>query len=113
MSDHHQHIAMDDDGRLVATADLQTDPESGVLRAQLHVEAGHQRPGTGGKLVDAVLARAASGRAVRLLATISAGDAEVLERLRERCEDVQIRAAGATVIVEGNLGDPLLGRPQL
>ena len=27
---HHQHIDLDDEGRLVATADLQTDPQSGV-----------------------------------------------------------------------------------
>ena len=103
MSDNHLHLALDDGGRLVATADLQTDAQSGVLRAQLHVEAGHQRPGTGGRLVDAVVARAIAERAVRLVATLPAGEAEVLERLRERCPDVETRSAGATVIAEGNL----------
>ena len=106
MSASHDHIAMDDEGRLVATADLQTDSQSRVLHAQLHIEAGHQRPGTGGRLVDAVLARAASERVVRLVATFRAGEAEVLERLQEVCEDMQTRAVGATVIVEGNLRSP-------
>ncbi len=100
---HHQHIDLDDEGRLVATADLQTDPQSGVVCAQLHVEPGHQRPGTGGRLVDAVLARVASREVVRLVATLPAGEAEVLERLRERCPDVRVRPAGATVIAEGNV----------
>ena len=106
MSENHQHIAMEDGGRVVAAADLQTDSQSRVLHAHLHVEAGHHRPGTGERLVDAVLARAASERVVRLEATFSPSEAEVLERLRERCEDVRTRAAGATVIAEGNLRDP-------
>ncbi len=106
MSENHHQITMEDGGRVVATADVQTDPESRALHAQLHLEAGQHRPGTAERLVDAVLARAAAERVVRLEATFSPSEAEVLKRLRERCEDVRTRAAGATVIAEGNLRDP-------
>lgn len=110
MPENSHHVAIDDEGRLVAAADLQTDPGSGVSRAQLHVEAGHNRPGTGARLMDAVVdavrASAVSERVMRLVAAIPAGEAEVLERFWERCDDVQTRAAGATVIAEGTLRDP-------
>ncbi len=106
MSKNYHRIAMEDGGRVVAAADVHTDSHSRVLYAQLHVEAGHHRPGTGERLVDAVLARAASEGVVRLEASFSPSEAEVLERLRERCEDVRTRAAGATVIAKGNLRDP-------
>lgn len=105
MSEKRQHIAMEDAGQVVATADLRTDAQSRILHAQLHVESGHHRPGTGERLVDAVLARAVSERVLRLQATFSPSEAEVLSRLRERCVDVRTRPAGATVIAEGNLRD--------
>jgi hypothetical protein len=112
VSEDRQHIEVEDGGRVVAVADLQVDPPSRTMRAQLHVVAGHHRPGTGEDLVDAVLARAAAEQVMRLEATVPAGEAEVLTRLQERCGDLRTRPAGATVLVEADLRDPRPGRQE-
>jgi len=103
MSSDDQHITIEVDDRVVAAADLHLDPDAGVLHADLHLEAGHRRPGTGADLVDTVLAEADAAPGTPLQATLPAGDAESLIRLRERCDSVQTRPAGATVIAEGSL----------
>jgi phage shock protein A len=38
-----------------------------------------------------------------MLATMPLGDTEMLDRVRERCDDVEARAAGATKLVEARL----------
>jgi hypothetical protein len=55
------------------------------------------------ELVDAVLAEADREPGTRFRATLPVGDAELVTRLRERCPDVQLRAAGATVLADGIL----------
>ena len=46
----------------------------------------------------------------RLEATLPLGDAESLDRLRERCDDVQVRPAGASCLVDAALpADASLG----
>jgi hypothetical protein len=39
----------------------------------------------------------------RLLATMPLGDTEMLDRVRQRCDDVHTRAAGATKLVDARL----------
>ncbi|MBW8764755.1 MAG: hypothetical protein JF630_00500 [Geodermatophilales bacterium] len=41
--------------------------------------------------------------AQRLVATMPLSDTEMLQRVRERCEQVEARPAGATKIVEARL----------
>jgi hypothetical protein len=38
-----------------------------------------------------------------MLATMPIGDTEMIDRVRERCDDVAARAAGATKLVEARL----------
>ena len=57
----------------------------------------------GARLVDAVLADPAVGRAERLVATMPLNDTEMLDRVRQRSGEVAARAAGATKIVEARL----------
>jgi hypothetical protein len=69
----------------------------------MHVESGHLPGGTRTRLVDAVLKHPRVDEADRLLATMPLGDTEMLDRVRERCDDVEPRAAGATKLVNARL----------
>jgi GNAT superfamily N-acetyltransferase len=102
-SNTHHHVTVDGAEGVAAEADVHADHDNGLVQADLHVEPGHQRPGIRTDLVDAVLDSAEPGS--HLLATLPAGDAEILTRLRERCTDVETRSAGATVLAEGTLAD--------
>ena len=97
MPDNLQHITIEDDDRVLAEADVRSEPD--VVRAALRVEAGHLPPGTRARLVDAVLDIPDAQPGTRLEVTLPAGDAEMLERMRERCEHVETRAAGASCLL--------------
>lgn len=92
-----QHITIEDDGRLLAEADVRSEPD--VIRAALRVEAGHLPVRTRTRLVDAVLDTSNAPSGTPLEMTLPAGDAEILLRMRERCTDVSTRAAGASCLL--------------
>lgn len=104
-SDEHTTIQIEDGGRLLAAADVEPPDDDGVAHSALHVESGHLPGGTRTRLVDAVLESPEVDRAERLLATMPIGDTEMLDRVRQRGQDVQVRAAGATKLVEARLDD--------
>ena len=58
-------IQIEDDGRLVAAADIQPPDDDGVARSALHVESGQLPGGTRTRLVDAVLDSPQVGQAAR------------------------------------------------
>lgn len=97
-----RQVILSDDGQVVAAADVQPlDPN--VVRACLHAGAGHVPVGTRSRLVDAVLDLSEAKEGRKLEATLPLGDAEALDRLRTRCEDVQTRPAGASCLVDAVL----------
>jgi hypothetical protein len=96
-------IRIENDGRTLATAEVHPVEQSGVLHSALHAESGQLPTGTRTRLVDAVLDSPEVDSADRLVATMPVSDTEMLDRLRERCDDVEARAAGATKIVEARL----------
>jgi hypothetical protein len=98
-------VSIEEDGRLVATADVHPADGDGVAHSALHVEAGQLPTGTRSRLVDAVLDHPEVSAAERLVATMPISDTEMLDRVRERADEVQAHAAGATKIVEARL-DP-------
>jgi uncharacterized phage protein gp47/JayE len=100
---HDRQVEVAEDGRVVGVADVHPVEDSAVVRAELHVEAGHLRVGTSARLVDAVLDLPATKEGHRLEATLPIGDTESLDRLRARCEAVQTRPAGATCLVDATL----------
>jgi hypothetical protein len=101
--DDDQTIHIEAEGRTLATAEVHPTDEPGVVHSDLHVESGHLPGGTRTRLVDAVLEHPRVDEADRLLATMPLGDTEMLERVRERCDDVEARAAGATKLVKARL----------
>jgi hypothetical protein len=84
-------VAIDDDGgRRLAEAEIDL-ADGATARASMHVEAGHIPPGT-----PEVAARQ------HVEVSLPLGDSEILERIRERCEETETRAAGATCLVEAD-----------
>jgi hypothetical protein len=104
-SDDHATVSIQADGRTLAAADIRPSEEPGVVRSDLHVESGQLPAGTRTALVDAVLDHPAMGAADKLVATMPISDTEMIGRVRERADDVEARATGATKIVEARL-DP-------
>jgi hypothetical protein len=99
-------ILIQADGRTLATAELHPTGTAGVVHSDMHVESGHLPAGTRSRLVDAVLAHPDVDHADRLVATMPLGDTEMLARVRERCDQVEAHAAGATKVVEARVHRP-------
>ena len=102
-SDDCSTVQVETDGRVLAEADVRPGGEPGVVVSAMHVESGHLPLGVRSRLVDAVLALPLVVRAERLVASVPIGDAEMLDRMRERSSDIQAHYAGATTIVEARL----------
>jgi hypothetical protein len=102
-SEDNPTIQIEADGRTLATAEVHPTDEPSVMHSDMHLESGHLPVGTQSRLVDAVLAHPDVDHAERLLATMPIGDTEMLARVRERCAEVEARAAGATKLVEARL----------
>lgn len=102
-TDDHTTVSIQADGRTLAAADIRPAEEPGVVRSALHVESGQLPAGTRTALVDAVLEHPAVDSAEKLVATMPISDTEMIDRVRERTDDVEARATGATKIVEARL----------
>ncbi len=98
-----RQVKVAEQGEVVAVADVEPTDDQGVVRASLHAEAGHLPPGTRSLLVDGLLDLPQTKESNRLEATLPLGDAESLGRLRERCDEVKTRPAGASCLVDAAL----------
>lgn len=94
----------DDDDRTAAVAEVTTaDGPEGTVRTSMYAKNEHVRPGDRATLVDEVLGLPEVKASERMEATVPYGDAESVERLRERTDDTVLRAAGGTTLVDANL----------
>lgn|SRR3954451_7120220 len=98
-----KRITVEEDGQLLAQATVSPPDENNQVRAQVHVAAGHLPIDTRRKLADAVCDAVTEDNAERLTATVPVGDAELVERMRDHLSDVELRAAGATSIIKGEI----------
>ena len=89
-----QHIVIEDDGRLLAEAVVESHPD--LVEAMLRVEAGQIAPGTTSRLVDAVLDLIQVPAGTALEMTFPTGEAEMLEQIRSRCPNLTTRVAGVS-----------------
>jgi hypothetical protein len=105
-----QYITLIDDHQMLAEATIRSATHRPSIHADLHVEAGHLPVGTRTRLVDAVLDLTAAEPGTHLQVTLPAGDAEILDRLRERCDDLQTRSAGASCLATGTIRQEATGR---
>jgi hypothetical protein len=100
-----RHVVIKDEGdHTAAEAEVTTarGPE-GTVRTSMHAKTGYVRLGHRAALVDAVMDLPEVQGSDRVEAAIPYGDGESLERLRERTEDAQARAAGATTLLDANI----------
>src|SRR6201996_6094057 len=103
-----RHIEVKDDNdqtAAVAAVSAERGPE-GTVRTSLYAKAEHVRPGDRASLVDQVMDLPEVQAADRLEATVPFGDTESVERLRERTDDAELRAAGATTLLDANVPPP-------
>jgi hypothetical protein len=99
-----RHIEIKDgDDRTVAAADVTALPGDEVARASLHAAPGHMPSGSRARLVDAVVDTPEVRERTRLEATIPLGDAEAMERIRERADEVETRPAGVTALLDASI----------
>lgn len=89
-----QHITIEDHGHLLAEAVIESHPD--LVDAHLRVEAGNVPPGALSQLVDAVLDLPDVPPGTPLEMTFPTGDAEMLEKIRNRCTDIDTRVARAS-----------------
>ena len=102
--DKSHHVEVKDGDHTVAAAEVTAvDNAEGTVRASLLPSSGHTPPGTRASLVDAVMDLPEVQASSRLEATIPLGDADSLQRLRERTEDTVTRPAGSTALVDGDI----------
>jgi hypothetical protein len=99
--DTSRHIEIKEDDQTVAAAEVYASGVAGgTARTSLHAAPGHVTPGKRANLVDAVMDLPEVQASERLEATVPLGDAESLERLRERTEDAVTRPVGSTALVD-------------
>lgn len=99
-----RHVEIKDGDQTVAAAKVTTTQEAdGTAQTSLQAASGHVAPGNRAGLVDAVMDLPEVQASARLEATVSLGDGETLERLRERTDDTTARAAGSTALVDAKI----------
>ena len=100
-----RHVEIkDDDDRTAAVAEVTTarGPD-GTVRTSMYAKDEHVRPGDRAALVDEVMGLPEVKASNRVEATVPFGDAESVERLRERTDDATLRAAGSTTLLDANV----------
>jgi hypothetical protein len=100
-----RHVEIkDDDDRTTAVADVTTarGPD-GTVRTSMYAKNEHVRPGDRAALVDEVMDLPEVKASDRVEASVPFGDAESVERLRERTDDATLRAAGSTTLLDANV----------
>ena len=95
------HVEIEEDGRMLAAGVIERTGED-QPRVSVHREAGHLPIGTSARLIDAVLDHPEVKNAGHITASLPRGDDEAFTRLRERCDSVEVRPAGASIIVEAD-----------
>jgi len=102
--DKHRRVEVKDGDQTVAAAEVATaEHAGGTVRTSLLPSSGHSPPGSRASLVDAVMDLPEVQASSRLEATVPLGDAESLERLRERTDDTVTRPAGSTALVDADI----------
>jgi hypothetical protein len=101
-----RHVEIrDETDRTMAAANVTTDDgPDGTVRTSLRSDP-YAPPGYRTSLVDAVMDLPEVQASDRMEAAIPYGDAESLERLRQRTQDAEARAAGATTLLDANIPD--------
>ena len=103
-ADKSRQVEVKDGDQTVAAAEVRpVEHAEGTVRASLLPSSGPTPAGSRASLVDAVMDLPEVQASSRLEATVPLGDAESLQRLRERTEDTVTRPAGSTALVDADI----------
>jgi hypothetical protein len=109
--DKSRRIEVKDEDQTIAAAEVTPiDNSEGTVRTSFLPSSGPAPPGSRASLVDAVMDLPEVQDSSRMEATVPLGDAESLERLRDRTDDTVTRPAGSTALVDGDI--PPAGRAE-
>lgn len=100
MTEQH-HRGDEEQQRLTELAIESIDEEDGQAVASVPGASGHHRPGQRADVVDAVMDDPRLRDADAVSVALPRGDTEALDQTREHLRDSRTRAAGASVIVDG------------
>lgn len=99
-----RRVEVKDRGQTVAAGEVTPcEHADGTVRTSLYPSSGHTPPGSRARLVDSVMDLPEVRASARLEATVPLGDAEALQRLRERANDSVTRPAGSTALVDADI----------
>jgi hypothetical protein len=102
--DKSRRIEVKDEDRTIAAAEVKPlDHSEGTVRTSFLASSGPAPPGSRASLVDAVMDLPEVQNSSRMEATVPLGDAESLERLRDRTDETVTRPAGSTALVDGDI----------
>lgn len=98
-----RHVSIKVHGETLLEATISPPDGDGAARVDVHMESGHLPVGARQRMADAIHEVVTEDQAERISATVPLGDAELVEGIRGHLNDVELRAAGATSIIEGDV----------
>lgn len=98
-----KHITVEADGQVLSEATISPTDENQEAQAQVHVASGQLPAGTHQKMADALHQAVTDDNAERLTAWVPRGQAELTEGIRDHLTDVEMRSAGATNVIQGEV----------
>jgi hypothetical protein len=98
-----KHVSIEAHGETLVEATISPADGDGEVRVDVHTESGHLPVGARQRMADAIHEVVTDDQASRMSATVPLGDAELVEGIRGHLNNVELRAAGATSIIEGTV----------
>ncbi len=98
-----KHITVEGNGQILSRATVSPANENNEALAQVQVAPGHLPAGTHQRMADALHDAVTEDNAEHLTACVPRGEAELVEGIRGHLSDVELRSAGATTIIEGEV----------
>ena len=98
-----RHVSIKVHGEIQVEATISPPDCNGEARVDVHTESGHLPVGARQRMADAIHEVVTEAKAEHISATVPIGDAELVEGIRNHLDDVELRAAGATSIIEGDV----------
>jgi len=98
-----KRITVEEGGQVLSEATVSPVDENNEVRAQVHVACGHLPAGTRQRMADALHQAVTEENAERLTACVPRGEAELVEGISQKLSGVEMRSAGATSIIHGDV----------
>jgi len=98
-----RHVTIKAHGETLAEATISKVDDDAEACVDVHVASGHLPAGSRHRLTEAIHEAVIEDQVERLTATVPLGDAELVEGIRDHLNDAELRAAGSTSIIKGDV----------